>query len=438
MSEALILTFAVVSFIVVALGLGQYVSSFWIGMKQTPKARSRDAKLESQTPDPADKFTMYFLVPCLNEEAVIGATITAALAQHANANIIVIDDDSEDDTVQIASSFDSNRVSVVERTLPEARLGKGKALNAAYKQVLQKVKDEQLDPTHVVICVMDADGQLSEGAVGKVLRLFDSERVGGVQLPVRIRNTGTLITDYQDLEFWGVSAVPQIGRSRVGTVSLGGNGQFTRLSALLGLEREPWTESLTEDLDLAISLAANGWWLDSTPDAWVSQQAVTSVKALVRQRTRWMQGHMTCAFRLRELWNSPWLSSLALAEMTTYLLAPITLILPWSILLHIGLYFAVTIFMGSPVFEIADSALITKLVLAFGMYALSFTPAYINGWMYHRRSGRGLIKSIALAHTFVFFNYVTFLATWKAAFRMLIGRKGWAKTRRAVEPIGAT
>ena len=46
----------------------------------------------------------------------------------------------------------------------------------------------------------------------------------------------------------------QYGRIRTGTVSLGGNGQFTRLSALLEIGEQPWNASLTEDLDLTISL----------------------------------------------------------------------------------------------------------------------------------------------------------------------------------------
>ncbi len=88
---------------------------------------------------------------------------------------------------------------------------------------------------------MDADGRLSAGALDAVLPLFADECVGGVQLPVRIRRVrGSILTLLQDLEFWGVCAIAQLGRIGSGTVSLGGNGQFTRLTALLELGQQPW------------------------------------------------------------------------------------------------------------------------------------------------------------------------------------------------------
>ena len=103
---------------------------------------------------------------------------------------------------------------------------------------------------------MDADGRLSAGAVTAALALFDGPRVGGVQLIVRIRNRRKLIAQFQDIEFWMISALSQFARSISGTVSLGGNGQFTRLSALQQLTGEPWSRSLTEDLDLGLRLIA--------------------------------------------------------------------------------------------------------------------------------------------------------------------------------------
>ena len=57
----------------------------------------------------------------------------------------------------------------------------------------------------------------------------------------------------------------QRGRQRVGSVGLGGNGQFTRLTALQSLATAPWTDCLTEDLDLGIRLLCRGWVNDFCP-----------------------------------------------------------------------------------------------------------------------------------------------------------------------------
>ena len=98
-------------------------------------------------------------------------------------------------------------------------------------------------------------------------RLFGDPKVGGAQLGVRIRNRrANQLTAIQDCEFWGIAALGQLGRMRTRTVSLGGNGQFTRLTALQSIGDEPWSPALTEDLDLAVTLAIGGWHLTSTPD----------------------------------------------------------------------------------------------------------------------------------------------------------------------------
>ena len=286
-----------------------------------------------------------------------------ALAAHPSAKVVVVDDGSDDDTAQLANSTDRERVTVLRRLLPDARQGKGPALNEGFAHVLADVERMGADPRRVIICVIDADGRLSPGAVPEVLRLFADPEVGGVQLPVRISNRATLRTAYQDFEFWGVSALPQLARQRLGTTSLGGNGQFSRLGALLSIGAKPWTPSLTEDLDLAVSLMACGWRLASTPMAYVEQQAVTSLRRLVRQRTRWMQGHMTCAGRLRELWESDRLPNAAMVEVGSYLVTPIMLILPWSILFNAALLLSIKALWSAPPWSVAGSDNLGRLVL---------------------------------------------------------------------------
>lgn len=252
---------------------------------------------------PGAGLLVYYLIPCLDEAAVIADTVSALLAD-PRARVVVIDDASQDGTGALAAAVSPGRVSVVRRELPGAQQGKGPALNAGYWFAVQDAARRGIDPARIVIGVMDADGRLSPGALDAVLPLFGDPRVGGVQLPVRIRNRGSLLTAMQDIEFWGVCALAQLGRNFCGTASLGGNGQFTRLQALRGLGHRPWGTDLTEDLELTLALASEGWRLVSTPDAWVSQQGVTTLAALLRQRARWYQGHMQAARWLPRLWRA--------------------------------------------------------------------------------------------------------------------------------------
>ncbi|MGK2947298.1 MAG: glycosyltransferase [Acidimicrobiales bacterium] len=381
----------------------------------------------------AERFDVFFLIACLEEEAVIGDTVAAVLREDPRSTVVVVDDGSDDDTAGEARRAGGDRLIVCRRALPEARQGKGAALNTGYRALVAEVDRRGLDPDRVLVVVMDADGRLSDGAVGRAITRFQDPTVGGVQLPVRIRNRETLIGQLQDFEFWGVSALAQVARIRSHSVSLGGNGQFTRLSALLPLGA-PWSDALTEDLDLSVTLLAAGWRLSSTPDAHVTQQGVEDLAALVRQRTRWYQGHIVCAGRIPELWRSNRLPGLGFVEVTAYLVGPLALVIPWSVLFTWGMVEQVR-----PALEggglLGDGTPAMRIVVLVGWYLLSFAPMHFAAFAYHRRSDSGVVRSVAMAHLAVLSSYVTFVATWRAVGRILLKRNGWVKTVRHVEAV---
>jgi 1,2-diacylglycerol 3-beta-glucosyltransferase len=374
---------------------------------------------------------VYFIVPCLNEERVIEDSIRNLLADPRGI-VVVVDDASQDRTGRLAASVDPERVIVVRRELPEARQGKGPALNAGYARALQDAAARGTAPSRITICVMDADGRLSDAALDAVLPLFADPSVGGVQLPVRIRRVkGSMLTLLQDLEFWGVCAVAQLGRIGSGTVSLGGNGQFTRLTALMELGDRPWRAQLTEDLDLALALATSGWKLTSTPAAFVSQQGLTSVRRLVNQRTRWYQGHMQASRWMPKLWMSRRLSHLSMLELTLYLLVPWALVLPWSIIFNYNLAL-MALWVAGWVTEPGLGATLTQRILTVVIwYAVSCVPIWMAGYLYSRqRRKAGPIRALLLGHLLLIGNYITYVACWRAFFRLIVGANGWQKTER--------
>lgn len=417
----------------VAIGLVQLTFLLGLGWSETRRARRAAPDADALPWRPA---AIFALVPCLNEATVIEATVRSLLDQHPDLRVVVIDDASDDDTALIAAKSGGDRAIVLRRTLPEARLGKGPALNHAFAEIQRVVADEGHDPSDVIVMVMDADGHLSPGAIGQVAPLFADERVGGAQLGVRIRNRrDNVLAAIQDCEFWGIAALGQMGRMRTRTVSLGGNGQFTRLAALESVGGQPWSRSLTEDLDLAVTLSVLGWHLTSTPDAWVTQQGLTRVRPLLKQRTRWFQGHMTVATtRLGEVWRSPFLPNLAVLEMTSYLLIPFILVLPWSILSQISLISTLTDLSSfAPPANTGLPGPAWLLPVAF-WYVMSFAPTILCGYIYSRREDDiSPIRAVLFSHVLVLWNYVLFLACWRGVFRMVTGRTGWDKTARVVE-----
>lgn len=406
----------------------------------------RTARRDAHRPDdragssPPAALRVVALVPCLNEELVIGPTVSAASAAGIDA-VVVVDDGSDDHTSSRAREAGGDGVTVVRRDPPTARQGKGAALNDGLRTVVRLVADKGWDASQVLVCVMDADGRLSDGALDHVRRLFEDRRVGGVQLPVRIRNRTSWLTRLQDYEFWGLAAMSQFSRISLGTVSLGGNGQFTRLSALLGLGRDPWSNSLTEDLDLALTLSAAGWRLSTSPDAYVDQQGVESIRTLIRQRSRWFQGHLLCSRRLREVALSPSITPFAYQETAMYLLFPILVMLPWSIVWTASIPSTIELLSTPRPAIVAGSAAATRATIIGAWYLFSFFPTIVAGWVYHRRDRTyGRLRAVAMAHTCFVLQPVYWFCCWRAVARIALGRHGWAKTARVVEldPVPTT
>jgi hypothetical protein len=181
-----------------------------------------------------------------------------------------------------------------------------------------------------------------------------------------------------------------------------------------------------------------GRQLVSTPLAWVDQQAVTSWRRLIRQRTRWMQGHMTCGRYAPALLTSPKTSNSAAIETVLYLSVPWILVLPWSILYH-ALWTQTIINFVQVGLPINGGPLAVTGYILF-LYIVSFLPMIVAGIIYHQRDGEvGWLQAFLIGHLLIAGFYVGMIAVWRAVFRMIRGRSGWDKTGREVEehtPLG--
>ncbi len=368
-----------------------------------------------------------FVVPALNEQLVIRNTLDSLLALPAhNTFTIVVDDASTDHTAEIVQSYPMERVLLVHRTPPEARQGKGAALNAAYRVVFERFSTSV---DRVVLCVVDADGRLEPNVLDHVEPLFSDPRVGAVQLLVRILNRQRWLTRFQDFEFVSFSSLVQRGRQHLGSVGLGGNGQFVRLSALRSLGDSPWSDCLTEDLDLGLRLAMLGWNNRFTAATAVSQQGVVNLRLLWRQRTRWLQGHLQC-WRLTPALVRSDLPSRTVLDLFWYLAAPVVLLV--ASVLYTGAL-AATLIAASHSSPTVHASFHTAALLCI-WYVFAFGPTKLLATL-NRHQPRDVSagRALVLAHLLVIYNYVWYAAAWRALARMACRRQGWTKTTRIVE-----
>jgi cellulose synthase/poly-beta-1,6-N-acetylglucosamine synthase-like glycosyltransferase len=379
------------------------------------------------------------VIPAHNEEAVLGQTLnTLEALSYRDRLVLVMDDGSTDLTAQIASAFTwCGRVQVVTRGPEIAGQGKGEVLNHAFALVSKMAAEG--DPRlrgrtadEIVFGVMDADGQLEADALTKVAPYFTGRRnarVGGVQIGVRIANaTANLLTRMQDFEFVGFSALVQGSRNTFGSVGLGGNGQFTRLSALQALRRAPWTKCLTEDLDLSLSLAEAGWDIRYCSETFVAQQGLTRLWLLLRQRTRWIQGHYQCWRHLPTIWSSrklPWWTKL---DLSIYLMM-IVFVLVVTIGLAVSLlgWAGVVIPVNTSLDTVTNPYFhnIAQLLLSAGPLV-----AFIGVYQHRATTPLRWWELPAVAVLFALYAYLFVLSQFWAWSRILARRGSWAKTPR--------
>jgi len=370
---------------------------------------------------------------------VVGNTVRAALALNApgvTCRVLVVDDGSDDATPHVLSSIDNPRLHVLRRELPSARNGKGAALNAAYQMIRTWSRDQGLTADQVVVGVIDGDGRGSPDILAEVADLLTDPKIGAVQCRVRIHNRDKLLGAVQDLEFGCIADASQVLRMKLGSVGLGGNGQFTRLSALELLGDRPWSDCLVEDMELGLRMHLVGVPIGYVWRACITQQGVTDAKRLLRQRTRWAQGNLQCARYLPQLWRSRKITNRALLEMFYYLLAPWANALGSVIVLGFWLYAWVELVSQGWRTGLPVSGSATALALWLGSLLL---PGLMWALLHRIRLRDEKFTRLALAGlAYPGFLLLGLVSTWRAVARQALGRNGWAKTERTAEAPAAS
>ncbi|NET35158.1 MAG: glycosyltransferase family 2 protein [Cyanothece sp. SIO1E1] len=223
------------------------------------------------------------LVAAKNEEAVIVNLVKALCSLDYPAcryDLWLIDDNSTDRTPmlldQLAKEYE--QLHVIHRSA-----GAGGGKSGALNQVWQLTQGE-------ILGVFDADAQVPEDLLRRVLPLFQRQQVGAVQVRKTIANA--------DQNFWtkgqqaemALDAYFQQQRIAVGGIGeLRGNGQFVRRQAVAFCGG--WNEeTITDDLDLTLRLHLSHWDVDFLIFPAVEEEGVTQAISLWHQRNRWGEG----------------------------------------------------------------------------------------------------------------------------------------------------
>ena len=223
------------------------------------------------------------LVAAKNEEAVIARLVKTLCELDYPTHcyeLWVIDDNSTDQTPlllqQLAQQYEQLRV-----FYRPANAGGGKS--GALNQVLPFAKGE-------IIAVFDADAQVSQDMLRRVLPLFQREKLGAVQVRKSVSNGSENGWTYGQVAEMALDSFYQRQRIAIGDIGeLRGNGQFVRRVALE--QCGGWNEAtITDDLDLTFRLHLDQWDVDFMALPAVEEEGVTQAIALWHQRSRWAEG----------------------------------------------------------------------------------------------------------------------------------------------------
>ncbi len=261
-----------------------------VGIRSKHKYRT----IEKQNRE-SPKFSI--IVPTKDEDVVIRRCLNGLLDidyPKDKMEIIVVDGNSKDSTLQICSEFRGKYPENFKIICESKANGKPAALNLALKHA-----------TGEIVGVFDADSLPEKQTLRKVASYFNDQKIIAVQGRTTSlnekRNILTRVTAIEE-KAWFQALLS--GREKLKLfVPLTGSCQFVRRQVLE--ELGGWDEtSLTEDVELALRLVEKNHLIRYAPDICAGQETPNTIRDLIRQRIRWYRGYMETALKYGRLLDS--------------------------------------------------------------------------------------------------------------------------------------
>ncbi|MBT2581568.1 glycosyltransferase [Planococcus sp. ISL-109] len=244
-------------------------------------------RLRFKNPPKIDKYpSVAVLIPAHNEEIVIENTLRAMarLKYEGKLDIYVLDDSSKDGTAGIVQEFAEvfSRIHYIP-VPPGNPKGKSRVLNYG----LSITNSEYF-------VVYDADNEPDPDALEKLVQAAETvPNAAGAVGYVKTKNVDTnILTRMIALEFQVFQLLMQCGRWALFKIgSLAGTNMLLRRSVIEKLGGYD-VYALAEDAELTVRLAAAGYVLPVIPTSHTWEQEPETLKAFIKQRTRWLTGNL--------------------------------------------------------------------------------------------------------------------------------------------------
>jgi cellulose synthase/poly-beta-1,6-N-acetylglucosamine synthase-like glycosyltransferase len=278
------LSFLYLLYVAVALVLGVVGVSTLVWMMhawRTPESLA-ESRLQADGREPAHSFSL--IVPARHEEAVLETTLTRlSSSDHPDFEVLVVvgaDDPGTREVAERMADRHPQRIRVVvDAGWPKS---KPKALNAALPYC-----------SATITGVFDAEDDVHPVLLRRVDQCFQATDADIVQAGVQLmnfRSSWFAVHNVLEYYFWFRSRLHVHARQRF--IPLGGNTVFVRTPILRAAAG--WADCLAEDCELGVRLSALGarTAVFYEPELVTREECPPTLRAFIRQRTRWNQGYL--------------------------------------------------------------------------------------------------------------------------------------------------
>ncbi len=244
-----------------------------------------------QDHDPESRFLV--LVPAHNEEQVIGDIIENLKRMDYPRELYdfyIIADNCTDRTAEVARSLGAN---VIETRKEKPGDPTGKPI--ALKKALDTIRNYERD--YDLMMIFDADNLMDTNMFREVnSQYLDKGKPDFIQCYLGCKNKQGIVAWSYYIGYTMTNRFFQLAKNRLGlNCAIGGTG-FAMSTRYLK-ERGGWTTvSLTEDLEIQIEATLEGRRILWNHNTRVYDEKPTRMRASIRQKIRWGQGHWFVCF----------------------------------------------------------------------------------------------------------------------------------------------
>lgn len=231
------------------------------------------------------------LVPAYNEEKVIANTINALLSSdyEGGLEILVVNDGSTDKTADVVAQLAGRHSSI--RLINQRNQGKSMAIKRGLSEA-----------SHELVVMLDADTLFEPRTISQlVLPLLQDQSVGAVAGHARVGNRNNLITQFQALEYMYSFNLDRCAYDALNCITVVPGAVCAMRKSAVRHAGGISMDTLAEDTDLTLALHKAGYRIRYASAAVAWTEAPETIKALIKQRIRWVYGTLQCLWKHRDM-----------------------------------------------------------------------------------------------------------------------------------------